>query len=108
MRAGSLRNKAELQAIGSTQNEFGEVVQGDYTKLKDVWCMITPIRGSEKFLSNADYAKTTHKIKIRYTSGVNASQRLVWKERIFDIISVMNISERDREIEILAEEVIND
>lgn len=108
MRAGNLRNKAEIQSLGTTQNEFGEVEEGQYTKFKDVWCSITPISGKENFLSNADYAKTTHKIKMRYTDGINASQRLVWRNRIFDFISVRNITELNKEIQMLAEEVIND
>ena len=108
MRAGNLRNKAVIEAIGSTTNEFGEVVQGDYTKFKDVWCSITPISGKESFLSNADYSKTTHKIKIRYILGINGSQRLVWRNRIFNFLGTINISERDKAIEIKAEEINND
>ena len=107
MRAGNLRNKAEIQAIGTTTNDFGEIEQGDFTKLKDVYCSITPINGKESFLSNADYAKTTHKIRIRYTDGINASQRLVWRGRVFNFISVFNTGERDKQIEIMAEEVNN-
>ncbi len=108
MRAGNLRNKAEIQSIGTTTNAFGEIEQGEYAKFKDVYCSITPISGKESFLSNVDYAKTTHKIRIRYISGVNASQRLVWRGRNFNFISVINTGERDKQIEIMAEEVIND
>lgn len=107
MRAGNLRNKAEIQEIGVTQNEYGEVVKGDYTKLKDVWCSIIPISGKESFLANTDYSKTSHKIRIRYTSGINASQRLVWRGRIFNFLGTMNVSERDKTIDIKAEEVNN-
>ena len=107
MRAGYLRNKAEIQLLGDVQDEFGSVVEDQYTKFKDVWCSIIPISGKENFLSNTDFAKTTHKIKIRYLENINASMRLVWKNRVFNFTSVRNISERDKEIEILAEEVIN-
>lgn len=107
MRAGYLRNKAEIQLLGNAQDEFGSVVEDQYTKFKDVWCSIIPISGKENFLSNADFAKVTHKIKIRYLENINSSMRLVWKNRIFNFTSVRNISERDKEIEILAEEVIN-
>ena len=107
MRAGNLRNKAVVQQLGTTQNEFGEIEQGEFSYFKTVWCSITPVSGKESFLSNADFAKTTHKIKIRYTDGINASMRILWKSRIFNFISVRNISERDKEIEILATEDIN-
>lgn len=107
MRAGNLRNKAEIQEIGETQNDFGEVEKGDYAKFKDVWCSIVPVTGKESFLSNVDFSKTTHKIRIRYIPGINASMRLVWQGRIFNFISTANVSERDKTIDIKAEEVNN-
>jgi len=102
MRAGNLRNKAVIQKVGTTQNGYGEPEEGDFVKFKDVWCSITPISGNEKFLSNTDFSKTTHKIRIRYLAGVNASMRLVWKDRIFNFMNTPNIGERDKEIHILA------
>lgn len=107
MRAGNLRNKAEIQLLGNVQDEYGSILEGQYIKFKDVWCSIIPVSGKENFLSNTDFAKVTHKIKIRYLDGLNASMRLVWKNRIFNFTSVRNISERDKEIEILAEEMTN-
>lgn len=107
MRAGNLRNKAIVQSIGSTTNAFGEIEQGDYQTFKTVWCSITPLRAKENFVGALDVSKATHKIKIRYTDGINASQRLSWRGRVFNFISVINFGERDKEIEILAEEFIN-
>lgn len=108
MNAGNLRNKAEIQKLGEIQNDYGEVEEGQFVKFKDVWCSITPISGNEKFLSNTDFSKTTHKIKIRYIPGVNASMRLVWQGRNFHFMNVRNISERFKAIEILAWEDNND
>lgn len=106
MNPGRLRIKAEIQTINNAQDDFGQpILEG--VKFKDVYCSITPINGKESFLSNKDFAKTTHKIKIRYISGVNASMRLKWGVRIFDFTRVRDIGERTKEIEIYAEEVIN-
>jgi len=102
MNAGSLRNKAEIQTLGSTPNGYGEVEEGDFSKFKDVWCSIVPIKGNESFLSNADFSKTTHKIRIRYLAGVNASMRLLWQGRYFNFMNTRNIGERFKQIEILA------
>ena len=108
MRAGSLRAKAVIQSIGSTVNDFGEIEKGDFQDFKTVYCSITPTSGRESFLSNADFSTVTHKIRIRYTEGINASQRLVWRGRIFNFTYLRNIGERNKEIEILVEESIND
>jgi SPP1 family predicted phage head-tail adaptor len=105
MRAGNLRVKAIIQEIAETLGDFG-MVEG-WADLKTVYCSITPISGKESFLSNSDFSKVSHKIKIRYTDGINASQRLNWNGRIFDFVYPRNIGERNKEIEILAEEVVN-
>lgn len=107
MRAGNLKHKVIIQSIGSTVNDFGEIVLGDFQTFKTVWCSVNPIKGSESFLSNTDFAKTTHKIRIRYIAGVNASQRILWGTRIFNFIDVRNSMESNKELEILAEEAIN-
>lgn len=107
MRAGELRNKATLQKIGTTTNAFGEIEQGAYIDYKTVWCSINAVSGRETFLSNADFAKTTHKIRIRYLSGVDASMRLLYAGRVFSFIYTYDYAERRKEIEILATEVNN-
>lgn len=107
MRSGNLRNKVTIQQIGNAVNEFGEIENGNFQNFKITWASITPISGKESFLSNTDFSKVTHKIKIRFFDGLDASMRLVWQDRIFNINSFRNISERDKEIEILATESIN-
>lgn len=108
MRAGNLRNKAIVQSIGAiVDDEFGGVAPVDFQDFKTVWCNITPLSGKENFNGAVDVSKVTHKIKIRYTTGINASQRLSWSGRVFNFVSVINFGERDKEIVILAEEQIN-
>lgn len=109
MRAGRLRHKAMIQEIVNTVDDFGQPISNGsgYQDLKPIWCRINPIRGNEKFLSNQDYSKTTHKIKMRFTE-IDASHRIVYQGRVFNIMAIMNINEMDRELEILAWEERND
>jgi len=109
MRAGRLRHKITFQKIVNSQDELGAPLVGSsgYENFKTVWASITPISGKESFLSNADFSKTTHKIKIRFTSNIDASLRIVWQNRIFNILNTRNVEEVDREIEILAWESNN-
>ncbi|WP_418186736.1 phage head closure protein [Aliarcobacter lanthieri] len=107
IRAGRLRYKGMLQKIGDTQDEFGSVVEGDYQDFKNVWFDMYPVSGNEKFLGNADFSKVTHRIKIRYIPDIDASMRLVWKDKIFNFIYPRNKDGRFKEIEIYAYEVVN-
>ena len=107
MRAGNLKNKITLQTIGNSTNAFGEIEEGNFQDYKTVWASIIPVSGKESFLSNANFSTVSHKIKIRYIPNLNASMRIIWKGRIFNINYLRNISESNDEIEILATEFIN-
>ncbi len=108
MRSGALRHKITFQTIGTTTNDFGEIEQGNYQDFKTVWSSITPISGKETFLANKDFATVTHKIKIRFIPSLNASMQIDYMGRKFKIMNIRNFGEMGKELEILAEEQIND
>jgi head-tail adaptor len=110
MRAGNLKHKVIIQSIGSTVNDFGEIEVGDFQTFKTVYCSINPVvarKSDEIYASNTDFTKAMYKIRIRYIDGVNASMRILWGIRVFNIVSLSNTMEARKEIEILAEEAIN-
>ena len=110
MRAGNLNKLITIQNLSSGQDDFGQPLDSSWNTFKEVRASITPIMrniNTEAFSSGTDFAQTTHKIKFRYVSGINASMRAIFDGRVFDFIYVTNISERNREIEVLAKENIN-
>jgi SPP1 family predicted phage head-tail adaptor len=48
--------------------------------------------------------RVSHKITIRFRSGITAKMRIKFGTRMFNIRSVINIEERSRWIEIMADE----
>lgn len=107
MIARSLRHLITFQKIGTTKNDFGEIEEGNYQDFKQVWASISPVSGRESFLSNANYSTVTHKVKIRYLDGLDASMQIAYKNRIFLIKYFTNFGELNKEMEILCEEQIN-
>lgn len=69
------------------------------------WVFIRPIFASEIIKSNREEMTISHRIKMDYRTGILPSLKIVWGSREFDINSVFNIDEANREIEILATEV---
>jgi len=106
MRAGSLRNKISIQMLTSSRDSFGEEIYA-WSDFKVVNALILPISGKESFLSNQSFATVSHKIRVRYISGVVPSMRILFDSREFNIISSINIGERNKELEILAVENID-
>lgn len=70
-----------------------------------VWASIKGLRGREYIDAGAQAVKISTRIYIRYRPGVTHDMRIKFGERIFDIVNVNNIEERNVEYEILANEV---
>lgn len=69
-----------------------------------VWGSIRPVSASEILKSNREQLEITHRIKIRYRAGLTRDMQVCFGSRVFDINSIINIDEANKEIEILAKE----
>lgn len=105
MRAGRLRHRITLQRLSSTQNTVGEKID-NYTDVTTVWGEVKPFRGSEVFENYKEFGELTHKITIRYYQGLDRTWRIKFDGRIFRIVSVVNIEERDVYMEIVCKEIL--
>lgn len=107
MRAGNLNKKITIQKLGEAVDDFGGIIESGYTDFATVWASINPVTGKEAFLSNTDFSTVSHKIKIRYLAGIDASMRIFWNDRKFDVIYSLNYKEANKELEILCKEEVN-
>lgn len=105
MDIGSLNKKIRFQELQDTENEYGEPIQ-DWTDLKTVWASINPIVGKEYFAAETVNSEISHKIRIRYTEGIKPNMRIKFKERYFNIISVINYQERNVEMQLMCKELV--
>ena len=65
---------------------------------------IEPFGGSEALRAMQLEDTVTHRITIRYKAGIIAKQRIQFGTRLMNIRRVINVEERNRFLEILAEE----
>ncbi len=76
-----------------------------WTTSSTVWGSVQPMSGEELVNAQQVHALTTHKIKIRYISTLTTEMRLLFRSRIFEIVSMMDVLERQTELELLCKEV---
>lgn len=105
MRSGNLKQKVTIKTFSETQNDFGEVIQGE-SDFAIVYASIIPISGKEYFASKSVNAEVTHKIEMRFLSGVTPSMKIVYNNRTFNIESVINIREANKTLQLMATEII--
>lgn len=124
MRAGRLRNRVvieyrtdqypatyELGQVdwgtaglwdGSAVNTFGEVEPG-WDTLATVWASVEPMEGREFLGSGLELDATPTRFRFRYGSELSdlnpAKHRLTLGSRTFDLVSVNNVEQRNREFE---------
>jgi len=83
--------------------------QGGYTEawttLATVWASIEPIKGYEKFQAAQMQTPVTHKIMIRYRTGITTACRINYDNRTFDIKEVLNVDEDKAQLKITAQEI---
>jgi SPP1 family predicted phage head-tail adaptor len=105
MNTGQLDKKAVIQQPVEARNSLGE-----YTLTWSDWATryiaILPLSGVESINALAVEATVTHRIRMRYTNGLQPKFRIISEGRTFEIISVLEKGRRV-EHELLVTEVVD-
>jgi len=110
MRSGKLRHHLVLQTDTASSTDFG--TRGENTptwaKKYDMHCSIEQLTGQEAVLAHQLHPLATHKIRTRWREGVTVRDRLRFTRsgttRTFGIERLMNMDERNIELEFLVRE----
>jgi SPP1 family predicted phage head-tail adaptor len=99
-----LRHKIMIQQVARSPDGSGGRLE-NWTTFATVFAGVEPLRGKEMYDHQQIQSEITHRIRIRYRSGVTPKMRVSFEGRIFRILSVINIFERDREMQLMCQEV---
>lgn len=103
--SGELNKKLSLQAPTVTRDTDGaEIIT--WATLTTVWGSINPISGKEYWQAQQVNSELTHNIKIRYRSGLNTKMRFLYGNRIFNILTIVNPTEKNVEFICKCKEVV--
>lgn len=112
MQAGSLCRRVVFQRRDTALDSYGQQATS-WSDAFTAWASIEPLSARELFAAQGGQSEVTHRITVRYRAelahpAVVAAMRIVYKGRIFNIQGATNVDERNRAIEILASEGLND
>ncbi|MFA5305991.1 MAG: phage head closure protein [Candidatus Babeliales bacterium] len=112
MRAGDLDKRGTIQYPAKSKNSFNEDIE-TWTDLVTIWCSINVSRsnedavaGDEKWTPQERISETRYKIRMRYRSGISTTMRLKYKNRYLQFLGISNWNEANKELAIMAKEVI--
>lgn len=100
---GSLRARIVIQQEARTPDGAGGYALA-WSDVVSLWARIEPVSGRETLQGARLESRVTHRITIRYRSGVDAGMRALYGSRIFNIRAVINPGEDNRHLRLLAEE----
>jgi SPP1 family predicted phage head-tail adaptor len=103
--SGAFNRKITIQKLVATADAMGGGVRNwaDYIK---TWAHIEPYKGVEKIIAQQTYASNISQFLIRYrpSQNIDASMRILYRSRIYNIRNIIQPSEAHTTIKILAEE----
>ena len=107
MNAGALRHVIQVQDKTVTRGEYGEAIDAWATVLR-ANANVEPLRGKEFIEGVASQSQITHKIRLRYRSGIQPTMRVLFCGRYLEIMYVIDVGERKRELNLYCKEVFTD
>lgn len=72
--------------------------------VKTVWASVEPMRGREYQEAQRIRAELTYKITTRYHKGITPDMLIRCKERYFEIVSIIDVKEKNAMLEIICTE----
>lgn len=105
IRSGLMDRLATVQTPAESANGIGEPILtwSDYATR---WIAILPLSGNEQMTAMAQEGSVTHRVRMRYTSGMKPKMRLVAEGRTFEVMSVVERG-RKEEHELMVTEVVD-
>lgn len=115
MRSGKWKNpqvnkltkRVEVWGMVDTENAIGSIEKRP-AKIKTIWAEIIPTTGSMGDRVGTEFAKMTHKVRVRYSAGrdITNTHFLKYAGRRYDVLYMLNPFEKNEIIELFTSEVM--
>ena len=99
-------NPGELRHRITFQLQDLDSEDEDWEDIATTWANINPISGKEYYSAETINSDLTHKIRLRYRKGITPDMRVIYNDRIFYIISVINEYEKNTMLQLMCRELI--
>lgn len=102
MRAGTLRSRITLMQPQTVASDWGNTIS--YVSAGDVWASVLPTKAAEAVADQGVQLKTSYTIRTRYRDDISSDWQIVYNGKTFDIAGIVNVGNRNKELEITATE----
>jgi len=100
--AKEMRERVTVQQATTSTNSIGETTLA-WTDLTTVWAAINGVRSSEALADGQQEIRITHRVRIRYISGLTHNDRFIWRGRTLQIVSLLEYENRSEHVAVCEE-----
>ena len=104
MNAGDLRERVTVQTPTESRNRLGESI-ATWATFAEVWASVNGVTAREFLLAGQQQTEISHRVQMRYLTGLTQQMRISWRGRTFEIISILERENRS-EHELLCQETV--
>lgn len=97
------RDKITFKQRSGSQNSYGEELT--WTNVVTVWASLEPLLGKEFFAAERIETKVEVKFRCHFYTGLNTEMRVAYNGTDYDILSLINVKNQNRELLVYAKAV---
>jgi len=105
VKIGKLRHRITIQEKVTVPDGYGGVTS-TWKDVATVWSSVEPLKGRELYAAQQVKAELSHRVRIRYMSGIKPEMRIAFDNRTFEIEAIIDPEERHESLELLCSEVV--
>lgn len=99
---GKLRERVTVQQATETRNAIGETVLA-WSTYDTVWASVEGVSSREALDAGKIDVQISHRVRMRYLSGMTQNMRLSWRDRTLEIVSLLEYGNRSEHVLICQE-----
>lgn len=104
---GKLNKRIVFQKFDESGTDAIGQTKMDWVDFKRVWATFRPVVGYEADEAARKFREEkTYKATVRYRHGITSDMRILYKGRIFEIKSIVNVNEANYKLEIECKEYV--
>lgn len=105
--SGKFNHRLIFQKLSEEEkvDEKGYPIE-NWISFQYAWAMIKTLQGREYYQAATTQNENTLRFVIRYTNNLHPDMRILYKDRIFNIESIINDDEANRTLTIIVKEAI--
>lgn len=91
----NLNKLVQIERQATQQDSAGQQKQV-WTELAQTWASIRPLSSRQYYAASGERSEVTHEIIMRHGVDIQSRDRIVYGDRVFDVLTPVNVDERDR------------